>query len=655
MKKQKDKKNSTTTGTLRVHPRGFGFLVPDEREIYPEDIFIPKHLTRGAVDGDRVEIEVNLESPSEKGLDGRVLKILTRGRSHVGGTILRVQKGGAAYAYIPLLGPSKQMKIAPSSERKFTAGDRIVIKVIEWGSEHKEPLGEMSSYIGHILDPSCDIPAAIQEYDLPKAFAEKVLEEAKAYGTSVSKKEIEEREDLRSLETFTIDPETAKDFDDALSLSQDKKGHFHLAVHVADVSHYVRPGTLLDNEARLRSNSTYFPGHVIPMLPHELSSHLCSLKPHVNRLAVTVFMTLDETGTLLNYRIARSTIKSAHRFSYKEAKEVLDGKRKSKYRETLFMMCELCHLLKKKRYERGSIEFSIPSLEIGVNEKGEPCKVELVEYDITHQLVEEFMLKANEIVATHLSKEGKPLTYRIHDEPNPENMKDFSGLVRAFGFKLSAKPTSEELQALFDQIKESPFSQFLATAFIRSMKLAAYSVQNIGHYGLGLEYYTHFTSPIRRYIDLIVHRVLFDGSAPDEDLDKISLQCSDSERLSAKAENSVSSLKKLRLLDCYNKEEPERIYDAVITQIKPFGVIFEVTDLLMEGFLPISMLEGDYFVFNEGSKTLVGKQSGFSFRSGQKMKVNLVTLDLVTQETKWKMHSEKKEERKNRKKRRRRR
>ena len=290
----------------------------------------------------------------------------------------------------------------------------------------------MSHKIGHISDAGCDVAAAIEEYEIRSDFPNAVLNEAKSFGKTVARKEIAEREDLRALECFTIDPDTAKDFDDAISLSQDEQGHFHLGVHIADVSHYVQAGSALDIEAIQRCNSTYFPGKCVSMLPQELSDHLCSLKPHVNRLAVSVFMHFDASGEMLDYRIARTVIKSAQRFTYREAKLVLDNEKQSPHAETLKLMMEMCRLLKKKRYERGSVEFSMPELVVLVDEKGEPYDTDYVEYDITHQLVEEFMLKANETVAKHLDTLGLCIPFRVHDEPSEDNLRDFSALAAAF-------------------------------------------------------------------------------------------------------------------------------------------------------------------------------------------------------------------------------
>lgn len=634
--KSKSEEGLLASGVLRVHARGFGFLVPDDRGRFPQDIFVPKHLVKGAVDGDRVKVEVNIQVQSEKGPEGRVVTIVERGRSEVGGILIKKEKK-EALIYIPFLGQSYQpMRMVLPERPSLQLGDRIVVKVDKWSSTREEGRGLFHHFIGPISDPSCDTQSAIAEFELRDAFPEGVLEEVKAFGTRVSPKEIKGREDLRELETFTIDPETARDYDDALSLSQDGEGNFHLAVHIADVSHYVKPDTALDEEARSRCNSTYFPGTVVPMLPHALSSHLCSLMPDVNRLAVSVLVKLDPTGHILETRIARSVIRSAKRFTYEEAKEVLDGKLESRHQKTLFLMVDLCHRLKKRRYLRGSIEFSFPDVQLLVDEKGVPSGIKVVEYDITHQLVEEFMLLANEIVATHLSKQGKPLAYRIHEEPSETNLRDFAALAGALGFSLPKQPTTEELQKLFDEARNSPIGQFLATAFIRSMKLAIYSTQNIGHYGLSLEHYTHFTSPIRRYIDLVVHRLLL-GESPGDDLDAIAERCSEQERLSAKAENSVLLLKKVRLLNQLKEQEPERVYAAVVTAVKPFGFAFDVVDFLFDGFLTFDDLEDDYFVYDEQAKRLVGSRTQKSYQTGDRLELKLHHVDLVTKEVGWRL------------------
>lgn len=635
MNKMSKKNSLIAKGTMRIHPRGFGFLVPEDKERFPLDIFIPPPLINGAVDGDVVEVEVNPYPTSDKGPEGQVIAIIKRSRSHLTGIIIDAPARGAIYAYAPLLGKERDIRIQKKNEQNVQVGDRILIQIIDWGSATRESLGEMVKYIGHISDPAQDIAAAVEEYELPAAFSIEAEEEAKSFGAKAALKEIEGREDFRALECFTIDPETARDFDDALSLHKDRRGHYHLGVHIADVSHYVRPGTALDKEALHRCNSTYFPGSVLPMLPHELSSELCSLKPRVNRLTASVMMEFDRQGELKNYRITRSVIRSQKRFSYPEALQVLEGKEKSAHKKTLLLMVELCHLLKKRRQERGSIEFAIPSLKVEVDAEGNPTKISVEPYDITHQLVEEFMLKANEIVATHLANEKKPLTYRVHPEPAQENMQEFITLARAYGFSLSHKPTAPELQNLFDKAREAPFGQFLATSFIRAMRLATYSTQNIGHYGLGLEYYTHFTSPIRRYADLIVHRALFEKSKQEGGLEAIALRCSERERLSARAENDVLLLKKLRLLQSILKDSPSRRFEATITLVKPAGFVFEVAELMLEGFLPLRALEEDFFNFDARRLSLIGLHTDKVYRCGDKITIGVQFIDFIVKEVEW--------------------
>ncbi len=633
----KQSQANVVSGVLRVHPRGFGFLRVDDPALFAEDIFIPKHLTMKAVDGDTVEVLINSEVISEKGPEGKVVAILKRSRSHMAGIIQTVNSLGEATAYVPLLGTQARVVIQPHPEHNFTVGDRVVMEVTDWGSSQERDADthcRMSHYIGHISDPSCDVKAAIEEFEIRTDYPQKILEEVSHF-KKASVKDIASRRDLRDLECFTIDPDTAKDFDDALSLSKDKKGHYHLGVHIADVSHYVKPGTAIDKEAILRCNSTYFPGECVPMLPEELSNHLCSLKEGVIRLTASVLMEFDPEGTLVNFEFAKAAIKSVKRFSYKEAKLVLDGKKKSAQAPTLKLMVELCGHLKKKRYERGSLEFAIPELVILVDEKGVPTKTDNIQYDITHQLVEEFMLKANEVVATHLCNLGKNLAYRIHEEPAEENMKDFSLLALAFGFNLPERPTPQELQKMFDEALKTSYGQYLATSYIRRMRLAIYSPANIGHYGLGLTHYCHFTSPIRRYIDLVIHRILFGEKDDLKDLEAISLACSEQERVSAKAEQNVVLLKKLRLLERHQSEDKFRQYEAVVTRVKPFGIFFEVLDYMLESFLHVSELHNDYFNYIEEKAQLVGERSNQSYHSGDKILISLKEVDFIKLESHW--------------------
>jgi len=623
-----------TQGVIHIHSKGFGFVSPDNVDLYPEDIFIPKHLKGNAVDGDYVEVAVHIERRSEKGPEGHILKVLKRAKEHLVGIVSTLNAKGDYLLYIQSLGNSKGALVKKKKQASYQIGDRLLLNVEDWGEEKDPALCTVKEKLGTIYQANTDVPAAVKDFGIRDVFPKAVMEQVKQFSPKVEKKDLKDRVDLTSLETFTIDPDTARDFDDALSLSEDEKGHFHLAVHIADVSHYVQEGTPLDSEAKKRSNSTYFPGQCVPMLPEELSNHLCSLKEKVIRLTISVLVELDSQGHTLNYKIVRAFINSQKRFTYKEAKAVLDGKVSSPHLPALKRMEKLCLLLKEKRFERGSVDLALPDIVILVDEEGKPYDYEMVEYDITHQLVEEFMLKANEIVAQDFTSKNLPSVYRIHETPSSENLEDFYALARSLGFTVPGNPQVEDIQKLFDLAKKSPFAHQLSVAYIRSMKLAVYSHQNVGHYGLALENYCHFTSPIRRYSDLIVHRLLFDGKKI-ENLEEISKGCSEQERVSFKAEISVLNLKKLRLLELYQKNDPQRIYQATVSKVKPFGIFFEVDPIQIEGFLHISDLDDDYFDFQSKTQTLVGQNTGRSIKMGDKIELLLESIDLILMESKW--------------------
>jgi len=615
------------TGTISVHPKGFGFVKNEQGP----DIFIPKHALIDAVDGDTVEVEVSANL-SPKGPEGSIVAILKRSRTHLAGTVTG-KSGHHFIAYSPLLGLEKQILV--KSTKPLHVGDRIICKVENWNHETNAVEALLDRHIGHISDPSIDIQAAIEEFELPDGFSKEALLEAKSYGKTVLPADIQGRRDLTDWECVTIDPDTARDFDDAITLTKDANGHFHLGVHIADVSHYVKVGMHLDKEAFLRCNSTYFPGACDPMLPEELSNELCSLKPNVHRLTQSIFAEFDPAGHLVKWEIARSVIQSAKRFTYKEALEVLESKTNSPHAPLLNRMVELCHLLKQKRMTRGSIDFSMPDDVILVDKKGVPLRIERIEYDVTHQMIEEFMLKANEIAAMHLSHKGKSLIYRVHEQPSSDSFNDFYTFARSLGFHLPATPNHRDIQQLFKEAKDSPLLPQLSVSFIRSMRLAAYSPENIGHYGLALEHYCHFTSPIRRYTDLVIQRLLFDELPPDTDLEAIATACSEKERISFRAESSVKTLKKLRLAATYFTEDPTQSYPALITRVKPFALFFEIPRFGLEASLHISQLGHDYYEYNAVQMSFRGARTGKTFTVGQPIEVKLDRIDFILQKTEW--------------------
>ena len=613
-------------GKISVHARGFGFVANEE-----QDIFIPKPHMNGAVNGDIVEVEIAPDYNRKKGPEGKVIAVVERAHDTLAGIVESRSKKNTYFVHVPMLGESQE--VLATSTKKLEEGDRIEMKVKEWGQEDKPTICTYKRTIGSILKASDDIPAAVCEFGLTDTFTKQTLDEAKAFGTSVRPSDREGRADLTKIETFTVDPVDAKDYDDALSLSQ-KGGEYFLSVHIADVSHYVQQGSHLDVEASRRGNSTYLPGTCIPMLPEELSNNLCSLREGVLRLAVTVHMTFDKEANLKNYRIERSVIKSQKRLTYQEAMEILDGKLKSPHAKTLKLMEELALLLKKKRNARGSIDLAMPEVRLKLDKKGIPQGYEIIEYDITHQLVEEFMLKANELVAQHLVESGKQGIFRIHEDPAEEKLNAFYDLARSLGFQLPPKPQTEDIQKLFQLAKSSPHLYRLSVGFVRSMKLAIYSDQNVGHYGLSLDFYTHFTSPIRRYSDLIIHRLLFD-ECEEGDLKKVATLCSETEKKSFRAESDVRKLKMIRLLDGYMEKDPDHRFKARVSKIKPFGLFFELEDLLFEGFIHISDIGNDYFIFDPSRETLRGEKTGKLYTVAKEIEVELNAIDLIYKECEW--------------------
>ena len=624
-----DIKANIATGTIKVHHKGFGFVSSPD---LLEDVFIPKPCMNNAVDGDTVEILISSEV-TEKGPEGKVLSITSRKHDKILATVVTITKSNML-AYSSLLKNTVLVEIVSTGRDTILKGDRILVEVTQWGSKDDMAEGVFLKKIGNIEDPSTDIICAILEHDIPTEFTKEAEQEAESFGTKVSKQDLIGREDLTDLECFTIDPDTAKDFDDAISLLEDESG-YTLGVHIADVSHYVTPHSHLDKVARIRCNSTYFPGLCVPMLPHALSDNLCSLREGVIRLCASVFMHFTKDGKLLSWHIKKSFIKSKKRFTYKQVKKILDGKLKSKHEPTLQRMLKFCNLLKEKRAERGSVQLYMPELFIHIDKDGVPTGTELIEYDVTHQMVEEFMLKANEIVALHLTNEGKNVTFRVHDEPSKESLRDFAALATAFGYKLKEDPDPMEIQKFFNTIEEGLQAQYLATCYIRSMKLAIYSPENIGHYGLSLDHYTHFTSPIRRYIDTIIHRLLFGENIEKHILNDLCTRASERERISSRAESSVMFLKKLRLIDAICKKDSERSFEAIITKVKPHGIYFDVMEFMIEGFLHISELGNDYYIFDEKAHMLYGKYEGGTFIVGEKTFVIKDRIDLVTQEATW--------------------
>lgn len=623
----KDRSKSALSGSFIRHPKGFGFVVIDTDPSSKEksaDVFIPASKTLGAFDGDLVEIEIR-GTTSPKGPEGEIIRI-TKRSSMLFVAIVKQIRGDGYELFSPSFGKGKPILIPLGQD--LQVGQRVLVQMED--ANEKGPIwASVIKELGHIDDPASDIPFACAEFQISPSFPKEVLKEVSQLPSEIDPKAYPDRLDLTGEVIFTIDPADSKDHDDALSIKQDDKG-CTLGVHIADVSYFVPQGSFLDKEALLRSNSTYFPGICVPMLPYELSNHLCSLEEGKVRMAVSLLVRFDLKGNLIKVSSHRSLIRSCRKFSYEEAFMILEGKKQDLLSSHLIALDHLASQMRQARRLRGSVDLAMKETKILVDAAGNPTGVTVIEYDRAHQLVEECMLKANQLVAELLSDRKQNTLYRIHEAPMDNTMEQFSIIAQQLGFDLPSKPKAEEIQQLFEIAKNTPHLEQLSIAFIRSMKLASYSENNVGHFGLCLSHYSHFTSPIRRYSDLVVHRTLLDKSK-DEPLEEIAQRCSDQERRSFRAEMRVVNLKKLRLLNRW-KKEGKSTYQGYISRIKPFGLTFEIPEIAFEGTLALPDLGGDFYIYLPEQQAFIGKSSKERLAVGIMIEVYLDRIDLITME-----------------------
>ena len=615
------KKDKKVVGIFSLASRGFGFV----KHPKGKDIFIPAKYTLAAITGDSVEVMVTTTAKDR--WEGRVAKIVKRSTKEL--TVIVIAKDRKGYiCYSVVLGNNRTIYLA--SKDKFKVGDRLLVTVKKW---HPKIYVLFKQYLGSIDNPDVDIAICALDFKLATTFSD----HEKAFAEIAKSNKAKKRVDLTHLECITVDPDDAKDFDDAISLNMDDDGSFQLGIHIADVSHFVESNSLLDKAAFTRGNSTYFPGLCLPMLPSTLSFEACSLMPNVIRFAVSVLVKFNKEGVVLNYSVVRSKIKSRRRFTYAEAFDILNNRKKSAFKSTFFHLHRLASLLKSRRMLRGSVDLSMPETRVVILPNGEPERIDVVEHDIAHQLIEEFMLKANEIVASWAGKE-RAIIYRIHEKPSKESLHEFYMSARALGFALPTHPTDADVQAMFSSKEHPELLQYLSLLYVKSMKLAEYSTDNsVGHYGLRLKKYTHFTSPIRRYADLVVHRILFGAKVSKEQLDKICMHLSATERNSMRAEQFINRLKKLRLLYKNYLQNRNEVYTGLVSKIKPFGIFFDLTNYYVEGFLHISKLGDEYFVFNAQQSSLTGKDTATTLALGSAIKVRISSFSLILQEVSFEM------------------
>ena len=645
----------SVTGTLSAHPDGYGFVIPDTEG--ETDIYINPRSMTNAMDGDRVTVQI-LAIKANGRREGVITQILERAHRQVVG---RFERGRAASGGFGFVIPQDHkihhdVYIAPQQALDARDGDLVVAELVTYPTPQRNPTGKITRVLGVAGDPGIDTGMIIEEFSLPRAFPEECLIAAQDLPQRVDASMIRERRDLRTLKTVTIDGERAKDFDDAVSIERIVhstttalgKARFRLWVHIADVAHYVDWGSILDLEARKRGNSVYFPDKVIPMFPERLSNGICSLNPHEDRLTLTAEMLFDAHGSRVDYQIYESVIRSDDRMTYTHVKEILLGdsvglqKRYAPLLEDFNAMQDLCELLRRRRMERGSIDFDLPEPEIILDLQGQTTQILKEERNIAHRIIEEFMLAANETVAEHLTALKIPMIYRIHEEPDAAKMMDLNALLEGFGLYLRgiAKVKPKSLQEILNHVMGRPEEKLINTVLLRSMKQARYSSTHAGHFGLATECYTHFTSPIRRYPDLVIHRLLKESASdgfhrhraqvqkkgfPVAILSEIARHSSERERIAMEAERKVVDIKKAR----YMADKIGQVYSGHISGVVPFGFFVELVEIFVEGLVPISSVTDDQYLYREAQHSLVGVRSRRTYRLGDSVRVRVGKVDIL--------------------------
>jgi ribonuclease R len=634
------------TGKLHIHQAGYGFLI-SEKPGEP-DIFIAAENTGTAMHGDRVVARISRDAPHGriKGRrEGRVIRILERAHDTIVGTL---QHSRNFYYVVPddprlvhdVYVQPPQDRPSPTSaglrrgkQTAATVGDKVVVRLEAWESRHVNPDGEIIEVLGPASAPGVDMLSIIRKYHLPTEFPRDVLQQANGISEKIDARQIDGREDLRNEFIVTIDPDDARDFDDAIHVEKVANGGWHLGVHIADVAAYVEPGGALDREARHRGNSVYLPDRVVPMLPERLSNGVCSLNPGVDRLTHSVFIHFDKNGVAKSARFARSVIRSAHRLTYKQAYAILKSPPGDRLSERLHVAWELASLLRRKRFEHGSLDLDFPDVKVWLDEAGKPVRLERVENDESHQLIEEFMLAANEAVARELKNRAVPTIYRIHEDPDPDKLAEYREFVLSFNYKVGDLTHRGEVQRLLAAIRGKPEEQALKIGLLKSLKRARYFPQPLGHYGLAKPNYLHFTSPIRRYADLVVHRALaqHDGKhGPRIDMSQVASiaeHISTTERIAADAEIESVRMKKLEFFQRQLDERNPQIFRAAIVDVRNYGLAVELPDALITGLVHVSSLADDFYTFEPAQRRLIGRRSRKRFRIGDEVRVFVVRVD----------------------------
>lgn len=618
-------------GTVQIVSGGdYGFVALKNSDM--KDVFIPSKHLGTAFDGDFVEINIFAQRRG-KNIEGEIVNIIERGRKEIVGML---KKSKSFFFIIPdddkihrdIYIPSKYLS-------KAKPGDKVVVSDIEWKSPLLNPEGKVKEVLGKAGTYDAETASIAREFGLTYKFPKEVNREAESIPEEIPQAEIEKRLDLRAETIFTIDPDDAKDFDDAVSVTTLYNGNFRIGIHIADVSHYVAPSTALYAEALNRATSVYLVGKVIPMLPEKLSNNVCSLVPNKDRLTYSVIAEITERGKILNYHIKKSIINSKRRFTYDEVQNIIDAG-KGEYYGEISLLNKIAKTLRAKRLKKGSIDFHTHEVIFTLDEYGVPIDIKIKESKESHNLIEELMLLANQVVASHIKESGTskvlPFVYRVHDLPDREKLFEFSRFVKSLGYAFDPNSAnkSKEFQKLLDGVKGTEEEAVINEVAIRSMAKAVYSTKNIGHYGLGFKYYTHFTSPIRRFPDLIVHNLIHgyiengvEKNFSLEELNEICNHSSAQERNAVNAERLSIKLKQIEFLRNKIGEE----FHAVVSGIMHFGIFVQISNYLAEGLIRLRDLDDDYYIFDEKNYSVLGKRSKRRIRLGDKLQVRLIRVD----------------------------
>jgi ribonuclease R len=622
-------------GVVRLSHRGYGILVPDK--VGEPEVFIYGKNINGAMHNDKVMVRIQHDGSDVFRPEGEVIRVIARANRELVGTL---ERGKHSMQVVPddprHIYP---VYVKPSSKLKVKSGDKVIVRITSWPESHKLPEGKITEVIGKKGEPGLDVRVVIKKHGLRERFPEEVLEEAAQAAKPVTEKDIKERRDLRGVRMVTIDGEDAKDLDDAVSIRKLDQG-YELGVHIADVSHYVKQNSKLDKEAFARGTSVYLIDKVLPMLPEALSNQVCSLNPKEDRLAVTCLMNIDDKGKVINYDIFESVINIDKRMTYTEVNSILSGgnqELEERYKELVpdfFLMKELAEILRKERNSRGALDFDFPESKVIVDEHSVPVEIKRLERGPGEMLIEDFMIKANETVAEHLHWQDMPALYRVHEKPDEDSLLKLNRVLGVFGHKIMANhPEPKVYQKMLNKVKGRPEERLISLLALRSMKHARYYPSPLGHFGLASKYYCHFTSPIRRYPDLIIHRVLkaslkgdINGKLLQELQKKIHLYGDHSTAQEIRAEEAERELVDIKKAQ-YMKKFVGDIFTARISSIQTFGFFVEL-DNTVEGLVHISAIADDYYEFNERNFTLVGIHSGRKFSIGDQVRVQLVRVDI---------------------------